>query len=96
MNRSELVAELAQREGISLEEAREIVDLVFDGISETLKNGERVEIRGFCTFSLKKYGGYTGMNPKTKKRVKVKPKKLPAFKPAQDLKRRVNVHGRSN
>ena len=52
--------------------------------------GDRVEIRGFCSFFVKEYGAYTGRNPKTGERVKIAPKKLPFFKPGKELKERVD------
>lgn len=70
--------------------ARETVNLFFDSIKEALKQGDRVEIRGFGSFNLKKYEAYTGRNPKTGKSVEVKPKKLPVFKPGRELKRIVD------
>jgi len=50
-----------------------------------------VEIRGFGSFKVKQYGGYTGRNPKTGKRIEVKPKKLPFFKCGKELKERVDI-----
>ena len=63
--------------------------LFFDSISDALAKGDRAEIRGLCSFFVKKYKGY-GRNPKTGKKVKVKPKKLPFFKCGKDLKDRVD------
>jgi integration host factor subunit beta len=51
-----------------------------------------VEIRGFGTFKIKNYDGYTGHNPKTGEPIKVKPKKLPFFKCSRDLKERVDTY----
>ena len=53
--------------------------------------GDRVEIRDLRSFKVKSYGGYKGRNPKTGKRIKVKPKKLPFFKCGKDLKERVDI-----
>jgi integration host factor subunit beta len=50
-----------------------------------------VEIRGLCSFFVKEYDGYTGRNPKTGEKVKIKPKKLPFFKPGKELKERVDL-----
>jgi integration host factor subunit beta len=75
---------------ISKKEAATIVDLFFDEISSALAEGERVEIRGFCTFYIKEYESYNGRNPKTGEAVAVAPKKLPFFKCGQELKRRVD------
>jgi integration host factor subunit beta len=59
-------------------------------MADALARGDRVEIRGLCSFSVKKYKSYTGRNPKTGEKVKIKPKKLPFFKAGRELKLRVN------
>ena len=70
--------------------AESIVSLFFDELSNALTNGDRVEIRGLCSFYLKKWKAYTGRNPKTGKPTNVKPKKLPFFKCREELKKRVD------
>ena len=70
--------------------ARETVNLFFDSIKDALKTGDRVEIRGFGSFNIKEYEGYTGRNPKTGDRVEVKPKRLPVFRPGRELRKIVN------
>ena len=72
------------------ETARETVNLFFDSIKEALKTGDRVEIRGFGSFHVKNYGGYTGRNPKTGQKVEVQPKRLPVFRAGRELKRIVD------
>ena len=67
-----------------------MVTLVFREMSEALAKGERVEIRGFGSFKIKYYDGYTGVNPKTLETVEVKPKNLPFFKCGLELKKRLN------
>ncbi|MBL7181303.1 MAG: integration host factor subunit beta, partial [Desulfobacterales bacterium] len=62
----------------------------FDEMSNALASGDRVEIRGLCSFYVKKYKAYTGRNPKTGEKVKIKPKNLPFFKCGKELKERVN------
>ncbi|UCD89193.1 MAG: integration host factor subunit beta, partial [Desulfobacterales bacterium] len=62
----------------------------FDEISNALAKGDRVEIRGLCSFYVKKYKEYVGRNPKTGESVKVSPKKLPFFKCGQELKERAD------
>ena len=63
----------------------------FDEISNPLTNNDGVEIRGFGTFKVKNYDGYTGHNPKTGEPIKVKAKKLPFFKCSPELKERANT-----
>lgn len=90
MNKLELISRLAEQEGISKQESRRIVDLMFDAMCEALAKGERVEIRGLCAFKVKTYKSYSGRNPKSGESVVVSPKRLPFFKPGTDLKDRVN------
>ena len=79
MNKLELVETLKEETGITKNEASIIVSLFFDEMSKALAEGERVEIRGLCSFYVKHYKAYTGRNPKTGDQVNIKPKKLPFF-----------------
>jgi len=90
MNKLELITTLKRAAGFTKFEADVIVNLFFDKMSEALAKGDRVEIRGLCSFYVKKYRTYTGRNPKTKAKVKVAPKKLPFFKCGKELKERVD------
>lgn len=91
MNKSDLIQKLAEKEGIREKESSEIVNIFFDGFTDTLKKGERIEIRGFGCFSVREYEPYLGKNPKTGQRVKVGPKKLPYFKVGKELKEKVDI-----
>ena len=90
MNKLELIQELKDSTDLSRTEAAAVVDIFFNGMAAELAKGERVEVRGFCSFYVKEYGGYTGRNPKTGEKVKIKPKKLPFFKAGKELKERVD------
>ena len=90
MVKSELIEKLAERTGITLFKAEELVDLLFGTITETLCQGGRVEIRGFGAFSVKDYKSYTGRNPKTGDEVHVPAKKLPVWRTGTELKQRVD------
>ena len=90
MNKLELIKELRDECQISKKEAAAIVDLFFGKISEALAKGERVEIRGLCSFFVKEYRSYQGRNPMTGERVQVAPKRLPFFKCGKKLKDRVD------
>ena len=90
MNKLELIEKLRETTDLSKIEAHEIVDLFFNSMGDALARGDRVEIRGLCSFFVKQYDGYTGRNPKTGKKVKIKPKKLPFFKAGKELKERVD------
>ena len=90
MNKLELISILKEQADLSKAEAAGVIDLIFDKMSETLARGDRVEIRGLCSFYVKEYDAYTDRNPKTGEKIKIKPKKLPFFKAGRDLKLRVN------
>ncbi|UCD32425.1 MAG: integration host factor subunit beta [Desulfobacterales bacterium] len=90
MNKLELVETLKEETGITKNEASVIVNLFFDEMSAALASGDRVEIRGLCSFYVKHYKAYTGRNPKTGEQVNINPKKLPFFKCGKELKDRVD------
>ncbi|MCW7753668.1 integration host factor subunit beta [Desulfobotulus sp. H1] len=90
MNKLELIATLKNEADISKAEAAEVVQIFFDSMTEALARGERVEIRGLCSFFIKEYKSYTGRNPKTGEKVLIQPKKLPFFKCGKELKERVD------
>ena len=90
MNKLGLVEALKKSNGLSKSESSKVVDLFFNEMSNALAAGDRVEIRGFCSFFVKEYDSYTGRNPKTGEQVSIAPKKLPFFKPGKELKERVD------
>lgn len=90
MNKLELISVLKERTTLSKAEAAEVVQIFFDSLTEALTQGERVEIRGLCSFYIKNYESYTGRNPKTGEKVTIPAKRLPFFKCGKELKERVN------
>ena len=90
MNKSELIEAIAQETNLSHKDASSIVVTILDTMTETLAAGENIEIRGFGSFVIKHYESYEGRNPKTGKKIQVKSKKLPFFKPGTELKVRVD------
>ncbi|MCK5508609.1 MAG: integration host factor subunit beta [Desulfobacterales bacterium] len=90
MNKLELISVLKTEANISKLEAAKVVQIFFDSMSEALAKGERVEIRGLCSFFVKNYKSYTGRNPKSGEKVIIKPKRLPFFKSGKELKERVD------
>ena len=90
MNKLEIIQALKDATDLSKSEAAAVVDIFFSEMATALANGDRVEIRGLCSFFVKKYGSYTGRNPKTGEKVQIAPKKLPFFKPGKELKERVD------
>jgi integration host factor subunit beta len=89
MNRSDLIEALAERKNIPVNVAESIVHAIFGSMRDTLVAGNRIEIRGFGSFEIREYDGYTGRNPKTGIEVTVAPKKSIFFKVGKDLKERI-------
>lgn len=90
MNKSELIERLAERSGLNVMQAEEIVNLIYRKMRDTLVTGGRIEIRGFGSFVVKEYEAYQGRNPKTGEKISVPPKKLPFFKVGKELKERID------
>ncbi|MDO9586098.1 MAG: HU family DNA-binding protein [Syntrophales bacterium] len=90
MNKSELIETLSKKEDLTEKKAIDVVNLIFKGFADELKNGVRIEIRGFGSFVVRNYGTYKGRNPKTGEKIKVAPKKLPFFKVGKELKEMVD------
>ena len=89
MNKADLIAILKNETDLTKPEAEAVVNLVFNEMANALASGDRVEIRGLCSFYVKKYKAYTGRNPKTGRPVQVESKKLPFFKVGKELMERV-------
>jgi integration host factor subunit beta len=89
MNKLDLIKVLRDKTGLTKIEAKKVVEIFFDEMSNTLAAGDRVEIRGLFSFYVKHYKAYTGRNPKTGEKIKTKPNKRPFFKCGQELKERV-------
>jgi len=90
MNKSELIKAMADDKKQHIDDATKVVSAFFDSIKDALVAGDRVEIRGFGSFKVKDYEGYTGRNPKTGTVVEVHPKRLPFFRPGKELKEFIN------
>ena len=90
MNKIDLIKTLSTKTDISKTEATKIVNLFFEQMVIALEKGDRVEIRGLCSFYAREYEGYTGRNPKTGETVEIAPKKLPYFKCGKGLRERVD------
>ena len=75
MNKLELIQTVKDRTGLSKEQSHRRGKTVRRQPHQGMINGERIEIRGFCSFFVKEYAGYTGRNPKTGKQVQVPAKK---------------------
>ena len=90
VTKSDLIETVAQKLHLPKGKAELIVNCVFDSMEESLKKGERIEIRGFGSFSIRAYKEYQGRNPRTGEAVRVRPKRLAFFKVGKELRERVN------
>lgn len=90
MNKSQLIEELSMRLALHPKKAESVVNTILGSITKAMKESRRVEIRGFGSFMLRAYKPYTGRNPKSGEKIKVKAKKLPFFKTGKDMRDRVN------
>lgn len=90
MNKSELVEALSIEKNLTYKKSEQIVNLIFDAMSQALIDNDRIEIRGFGSFMVKDYKAYMGRNPKTGEIIQVKEKKLPFFKVGKELRERVD------
>jgi len=86
MTKSELVSAVAEKAGIRKKDAEASLNAFIEVVTEALKKGDKVEIRGFGTFLMKERAPRVARNPKTGEKVNVPAKLVPAFKPGKDLK----------
>ncbi|OPY74429.1 MAG: DNA-binding protein HU [Syntrophorhabdus sp. PtaU1.Bin058] len=86
MNKMDIINKLAADINVNQKIAKIAVDTIIDSVKKAIINNERVEIRGFGSFTLREYKAYKGRNPKSGEMVNVEPKKLPYFKVGKELK----------
>jgi integration host factor subunit beta len=91
MTKAELVEEVANSSDLTKKDAEVIVQTVLDSIVESLKTGQKIELRGFGSFRVRNRSSRQGRNPKTGSTVKVPAKKVPYFKPGKELKELINA-----
>jgi DNA-binding protein HU-beta len=85
MNKAELVSKIAEDAGITKTQAAAALDSFVEGVTKTLKSGERVTLVGFGTFSVTKRAARKGRNPATGATIKIKAKKVAKFKAGKEL-----------
>jgi integration host factor subunit beta len=91
MTKSELVEKIVEANGIlTRKESELVVNIVFDSMSEALKKGEKVEIRGFGSFTVRERDAREARNPKSGEVVDIPAKRTPFFKTGKELRERVN------
>ena len=93
MTKAQLVEEVARNTQLTKKHAEIIVNTVFESIVDSLKDGEKIELRGFGSFRIRERGSRIGRNPKTGDRVDVPSKRIPYFKPGKQLKELLNSDG---
>jgi len=86
MNKSELIARIAEQAGINKTQATAAMQAVETGVIDTLANGGKVELKGFGTFSIKERAERTGRNPQTGEPMQIEASKVPSFKAGKALK----------
>ncbi len=90
MNKTELVAEMAKKAGISKKDAEAALKAFTETVTKTLKKGGKVQLVGFGTFEVSKRSARTGRNPRTGETMKIKASKAPKFKAGKALKDALN------
>jgi integration host factor subunit beta len=91
MTKADLVNEVSRAVSASRKDAEAIVETIFNGIVESLRADDKIEIRGFGSFRTRRRRGRMGRNPKTGAKVEVPPKRIPFFKPSKELKDLINA-----
>lgn len=91
MNKTELIAAVAEATGVSKKDAAAVVDATFATITKAMAAGDKVQLVGFGTFEVRERGERTGKNPQTGEAVTIAACKSPAFKAGKALKDTVNA-----
>ncbi len=91
MTKSELIAAVAEKTGVTKKQVETVVNATFDSITDTLKGGDKVQLVGFGTFEVREHAEKNGVNPQTKKPIVIPARKAPAFKPGKALKDAVDA-----
>ena len=91
MTKSELISKITSKNTFLYQkDVSKIIDIIFNTVTKVLKDGDRVELRGFGTFTTKKRNARIGRNPKTGDPVAIPQKKMPFFKMGKSMKERIN------
>ncbi len=90
MKKSDLVDAIAGKAGVSKVQVQQTIDDIFELIADSLTKGEKIDLRGFGTFSVRQSAARAGHNPRTGEPIQLPARKVPNFKPGKDLKDRVN------
>jgi integration host factor subunit beta len=91
MTKTELIKRVAGEIKLSQKDTRKVIDTLICGVTEALQQGEKVELRGFGSFRLKRRGPRVGRNPKTGDQIYTPSKNILFFRPSKDLKKIINL-----
>jgi len=86
LNKTELIAKVAEKTELTKKDATKAVDAVFASISESLQSGDKVQVIGFGNFEVRERAARKGRNPQTGEEIDIPASKVPAFKPGKGLK----------
>ena len=86
MNKVELIAQIAEKSGLSKKDAEKALAATVDAITEAVSNGDKVQLVGFGGFETKKREARMGRNPKTKEAIEIPAARVPVFKAGRALK----------
>ena len=86
MTKTELIAAVAAKAGLTKKDAEKVVNATIDSITESLVKGDKVQVSGFGIFEVRTREARTGRNPRTKETIEIPATKLPAFKASKTLK----------
>lgn len=90
MNKTELIAAVAENAALSKKDAEKAINAVIDSITGALADGDKVQLVGFGTFEVRERGARTGKNPRTGEAIEIAASKVPAFKAGKAFKDIVN------
>jgi integration host factor subunit beta len=90
MTKADLVEQVAREAEMTKKDAEQLVEIIFDSITESLNNGEKIELRGFGSFRVRERNSRKGRNPKTGEAVEIPAKRVAYFKPGKELKDLIN------
>ena len=93
MTKADLVEEVSRVTELTRKDSEVIVDTLFDSVIKALKEGDKLEVRGFGSFRVRQRNARVGRNPKTGEKVEVPAKRVPYFKPSKELKDLINDDG---
>jgi len=90
MTKADLVEEVAKVTELTRKDSEVIVDTLFESVIKALRDGDKLEVRGFGSFRVRQRNARVGRNPKTGEKVEVPAKRVPYFKPSKELKDLIN------